>query len=37
MKPIVQKISGKQLMTIRSKYVRNVGAKTVKNQDQMWR
>ena len=37
MKPIVQKISGKHLMTIGSKYVRNVDVRTVKNQDQMWR
>jgi hypothetical protein len=37
MKLIVQKIYGKQLMTIRSKYVRNVDARTVKSPYQKWR
>jgi hypothetical protein len=31
MKPIVQKISGKQLMTLRFKCARNADAKTAKN------
>jgi len=31
MKPIVQKISGKQLMTTRYKYVKSVDARTAKN------
>jgi len=37
MKPTVLKISGKQLMTSRSKYAKNADAKTAKNLYQKWR
>jgi len=37
MKPTALKISGKQLMTSRSKYARNVDARTVKSPYQKWR